>query len=630
MSPFSRIAAVCILSATSLLAQRGGTPAPTPQPAPVTPNPIYPSIDYRESSPTYGPKHDPNFTIKVNSQIVTVDIVAVDSKGMPVTDLKPEEITVQEDGKKRPISNFALEQRGQGNSPLLTRLQEQAKSKPPSVVTNFAGNIQSAPQNGCTILLVDALNTAMPDQAFSRDHLTQFLNTLDPNQPVAIYVLGDTLRLMQDFTTDKQQLLAAVSTYAKNPVMLQPRSSYGADYPLSTTMRPPSSLSPNGGLSTGAQLETSSQDVARFMEAELVGAETEARVLKTADSLAALARHIAMYSGRKNLIWLSGGFPFETAGGILATDGRQTYSSGDPRNYYTAVDSLAKIMANANIAVYPVDARGLMSGAFDAGFKGWEHGHFNAMDGRATAYNSQLSQNEAAILNPQMTMITMADMTGGRAFINNNDIRNELTSAMKDGSAYYEAAFRPGSASADGSYHTINVKTSRKGVKLRFRKGYYALDGRDRDAYLQGAEQFMVEHALLDQRTLSTGLPMMAQVDASNPRIIDFWIHGGSITILDDTKKNQPMVRMEIAVATFDNANKMLTKNSVIVATNLRAEDINTVLNDGLSQNLKFERKPEAARLRVAVRDIPSGKIGTIDIPLTQPMAQNAAQPEQK
>jgi hypothetical protein len=55
----------------------------------------------------------------------------------------------------------------------------------------------------------------------------------------------------------------------------------------------------------------------------------------------------------------------------------------------------------------------------------------------------------------------------------------------------------------------------------------------------------------------------------------------------------------------------------ITIATTLRPEYLNRILNDGLSQNVKFERRPEARRLRLAIRDIPSGRIGTIDVPLT-------------
>jgi hypothetical protein len=59
-----------------------------------------------------------------------------------------------------------------------------------------------------------------------------------------------------------------------------------------------------------------------------------------------------------------------------------------------------------------------------------------------------------------------------------------------------------------------------------------------------------------------------------------------------------------------------LTKSTVLVDSKLRPEKVNAVLGDGLSENVKFERRPEAARVRIAIRDIPSGRIGTIDVPL--------------
>src|SRR5207342_2796942 len=106
-----------------------------------------------------------------------------------------------------------------------------------------------------------------------------------------------------------------------------------------------------------------------------------------------------------------------------------------------------------------------------------------------------------------------------RAFFNSNDIAGGLGRALDDGSSFYSLSFRPTAQLADGSYHTIKITTHRKGVQLRYRKGYYALDARERDTVANNVDKLLVEQALLDQQTLSTGLPLMAQVDAARPDV---------------------------------------------------------------------------------------------------------------
>jgi hypothetical protein len=352
----------------------------------------------------------------------------------------------------------------------------------------------------------------------------------------------------------------------------------------------------------------------REAEAEIVNVQTDFRVEQTVNSISALARRIAGYHGRKSLIWLSSAFPIEIARPLTEADKKVQYASGTPRQYSYAIEALSKTLSSAEVAMYPVDVRGLMSGAVDASVSGSENGHKQST---AYYYQAALAQKSVEITAPQRTMDLIADETGGRAFFNNNDIAGGLGRALDDGSSFYSLSFRPTAQLADGSYHTIKITTHRKGVQLRYRKGYYALDARERDTVANNVDKLLVEQALLDQQTLSTGLPLMAQVDAARPDVVDLWIHGASLSIVNDSKLNKPIVRTEIAVVSFDSSGNILAKSMITIATTLRPEYLNRILNDGLSQNVKFERRPEARRLRLAIRDIPSGRIGTIDVPLT-------------
>ena len=73
-------------------------------------------------------------------------------------------------------------------------------------------------------------------------------------------------------------------------------------------------------------------------------------------------------------------------------------------------------------------------------------------------------------------MEELAQDTGGKACKNSNDLPGCLMTALKDSSSYYEMSFYPQKVNWDGRFHKIVVKTSRPGVKLTYRRGYYALD----------------------------------------------------------------------------------------------------------------------------------------------------------
>ena len=111
------------------------------------------------------------------------------------------------------------------------------------------------------------------------------------------------------------------------------------------------------------------------------------RARRTTDALTAIARHISIIPGRKNLIWVSGSFPIGV-GTDLDTRTRASAMPSLSRNSTPATqiggmpdavptlpfgglqssqlftDELRKswrVLNDANIAIYPVDARGLLA-----------------------------------------------------------------------------------------------------------------------------------------------------------------------------------------------------------------------------------------------------------------------------
>src|SRR6476659_9374237 len=122
-------------------------------------------------------------TLRTNTRLVVVDVVATDSKGQPVPDLKASDFTVLEDGKPQKISGFNFEHSGAG----LTRTAQ--IQLPPSVVTN-APTFQS---NSLNVILFDAANGDFAEQIYARDQLLKFLNGAALDRPVAVFALQSQL-----------------------------------------------------------------------------------------------------------------------------------------------------------------------------------------------------------------------------------------------------------------------------------------------------------------------------------------------------------------------------------------------------------------------------------------------------
>src|SRR5260221_2880981 len=205
-------------------------------------------------------------TLRTNTRLVVVDVVAIDSKGQPVPDLKPGDFTLLEDGKPQKISGFNFEHPGGASAPTA-----QAQL-PPSVVSN-APKFQS---NSLNVILFDTVNGEFAEHAYARDQLLKFLNTAELGRPVAIFALQNQLKLLHDFTTDNKSLSAAVAKY-----------------------RPPAQVL------TGETAESRASAFAVRGDYHT----SERGIETTLNQLNALAKVLAGYPGRKNLIWLSESFP---------------------------------------------------------------------------------------------------------------------------------------------------------------------------------------------------------------------------------------------------------------------------------------------------------------------------------
>ena len=249
--------------------------------------------------------------------------------------------------------------------------------------------------------------------------------------PVAIFALQNQLKLLHDFTTDNKSLSAAVAKYR----------------PPAQTINSESIESRASAFATRGDYHTSER-----------GIET------TLNQLNALAKVLAGYPGRKNLIWLSESFPLtlypESMGqgnfdpqslksaGQGPTGNGQSVSQNLQRaapfkSYATLVKKVSDSLMAAQVAVYPVDA-------------------------------GALGKNDH--LGSQHTMDSMAESTGGKSFKNSNDLVLGLRTSIDDGSTYYTLTYYPENKKWDGLFRTIQVKSSRSNVNLRYREGYYALD----------------------------------------------------------------------------------------------------------------------------------------------------------
>jgi len=493
-------------------------------------------------------------TLRTNTRLVLVDLVATDSKGQPVPDLKASDLTVLEDGKPQKISGFNFEH-SDASSARVVQIQ-----LPPSVVTN-APKFQS---NSLNVILFDAANGDFSEQVYARDQLLKFLNGAALDRPVAIFAMETQLKLLHDFSIDNKSLSASVAKYRP------PAKNNNAE----------SVESRASAFSTRGDYHTSERDIEN-----------------TLNQLNVLAKILAGYPGRKNVIWLSESFPltlFPETLNPTSIGGQDLRSAGTPgtnqnlqvsaafKTYAALIKKVSDSLMSAQVAVYPVDAG-------------------------AVGRNDHLAS--------QHTMDNMAESTGGKSFKNSNDLVLGLRNGIEDGSTYYTLTYYPENKNWDGQFRRIQVKSSRANVSLRYREGYYAVDPeklnkQDSDAVAENFSRLLE----LDAPT-ATQVVFQAQVqppsDKNKKVVVTF--HIDPRTLAFEKKDNGvEFAKLSCTVWAYGKDRDKPTMSSGTVTANLSASEYQQMMQQRfLPCDRQLELKPGTYALRMGVLDRASNKIGT-------------------
>ena len=213
-------------------------------------------------------------------------------------------------------------------------------------------------------------------------------------------------------------------------------------------------------------------------------------------------------------------------------------------------------------------------------------------------------------------MQSIASLTGGRAHINNNDLEGVIAESMQSGSSYYTLAYRPTAIEWNGKFRKITLKTSRRDVKLLYRSGYYATPDVSSPSDDPGR---IVAMAMQPSAPVSTQLIMKARIiPAKSPGEatgIDILIDINDLTLTEEKDQKEPDVQF-VAVA-WDANGKQSASFSEEFRSPLTPTQLESLLHTGLQVHQDMLLKAGAYQLRLAVLDRLSGRIGTLDVPLT-------------
>jgi VWFA-related protein len=532
------------------------------------------------------PRQEPG-VVQVTTHLVQVNVIVKDSHGQLVPGLTRDDFTLTDDGKPQKISAFLVEQ---------SHTPAAIPPVPPDFFTNITER-QAGGSPAVTIILLDGLNTRWEDQARSTEQVIKFLRHIHSGDRIGLYTLGTRLVMLHDFTSDSGALLQALSHHrgrAGNEV-----ESSQAD----NTNNPPQWVDSAGDLSSAIQewlSEATNLEARYFMDQ---------RVKMTVDALVAIAEHLRGVPGRKNLIWVSSVFPLLRGVDRLMQEG--DFSTGS--EYAAEVSRAAEALNDVNLAIYPVDARGLM---VDPNFT------VQARPPSYAAYRRmQRLRLPAHLADNFPTMDEFARRTGGRAFYNTNDIQGAIRQVIDGSRLTYLMAYYPTNTEWNGKFHKIKVNVDRPGVRLQYRDGSSALP--EPPAAPRTAAQKLDAAVLSPLDATSMSLVVKATpgkaAGASRDLILQYWIDPRNITLSPEGRKWA--VRVTLVLEQFDPRGKALKGVSHNFDFDLDDAARKKFLASGLRYNEALAIVPNAERLRFVVRDNPSERMGSVSMPLGRIMS---------
>ncbi len=390
--------------------------------------------------------------IRVTSELVLVDVVVRDGRGSFVPNLTAADFQVFDQGKAQKITAF-----------------EAYRSGRPGSDSGRAAGVPGGPPANWMVILVDGVNTTFEASGLATDGLRKWLSTAPPGTPVMVASLNRSqVRVHVPFTTDYAE---ALETLKKVPVVAQLQQSVEEVEAEIQRVLSRSALGEARGVDRQG-LDNAVRLAAGFARVteELTGETTSAfrRFLAT----------LGGYPGRKNLVYLTAGYPLRPGQRLINFVRRQSGAedsrdSGDRQVASMALgqipqvdvtEALRELATTANsygVSLYPIDSRGLIAVA---------PGQAPASGLAPADIESQIEQ----ISEPQTTIILLASLTGGLPTFNTNGLEAGIRRAAEEVGDYYLLGFRP-ETDKQPKFHSLQVKLAKQAdYRIRSRRGYHS------------------------------------------------------------------------------------------------------------------------------------------------------------
>ncbi len=527
------------------------------------------------------------FVLRAHTDLVQVPAVISDKSGHHLHDLTKTDFTVLEDGKPQRIA-FVEEVNVAGTpSPELTHASD-----------TFSNQVLNEQQGrGITIIVLDTINTPYLSQSNGRRELIKYLAaTLDSQHSIGLMVIGSKgVKVLEGFNSDPAALIAALKKATGEISAMQ---GFGTDGTGSGS-DPGLPIQLSSPMSPVRDADNRMRDFILRTDS-IVGYYQQTQAIEdTMNAFLAIAWSLSGVPGRKSLIWATGSFPF-------SLDSPASMPRGGLAPLYQRT---LQALNDAQVSVYPVDVRGLVS----RGGGGNRETYIDVQN--MGTFGRPATGDPNWLLNSSLDSMRMfAEMTGGRAYLNNNDLATGYRRAVDDSSSYYLLSYYPDHHKTAPGWRKLQVKVAREDVEVHARTGYLVTNATTDPRKTHDADLRFALSSPFDSTAIPLTVQWLGKTPDGDRTKVGFVMRLTTNGVIDEADQNRFDIDF-LAQATKASSTPVQAGQSV--KGTMQPDVLAKVKKEGIYYTSVLDLPSGDYQVRFVVRDNLRGKVGTVSAPLT-------------
>ncbi len=559
------------------------------------------------------PVEEDTDVVKISTALIQLDVVVTDKSGKLITDLKPEDFEISENGERQTVTNA-------------TYLAAQKNQAGDTSLNVLSGTNQTMPAVGevrrTVGIVIDDAGLSAQSINLVKKELVKFISEqMQPGDLLAIIKTSGSIGILQQFTTDKKKLLDIIENLRYQPITSSGLSPFE---PISVSFAEQIQENSSGELSARTRAIVEQKSSVEFL------ADINKNIAVTRGSLGVLNSTITAMSrlpGRKSVLYIAQGINTllsgyatgnnSASGGIAGS----INSLGGTASIYTEsrqledkLRGITEIANRATIAVYTLDPRGTIPIGFSASDQ-MRGGMTERVSGGSNDDDLVARSNEVKA--SQLGMKFLSEETSGKAFLNTNDLGKSLRDTLDSQNGYYIVGYQPDAETFNADkrkFNKLSIKVKRPNVNVSYRSGFFNVAETESEKLAAAPERVFLQKLFSPYKYSDVNL-QMTSIFAADERVSTVRsfinIEPKSLQFTDSADGNKT-ANLDVVAVSFNEDGIPISQVAKRFDVKVSKAGYEKLLQDGIACSLAFATKTKGTQqIKVAVRDVNTNKIGT-------------------